>query len=117
MTTITNLNDLFLDMLKDIYYAEKKILKALPKMAKALAKDEPELSQAFKKHEQETVGQVKRLEQVFSIIGKKPAAKKCEAIEGILKEGDELMSEVECKCTLAGGLLAGAQAVEHYEIA
>jgi len=111
-----NLSDLFLDMLRDIYYAEKKILKALPKMAKKLGYDS-DLAVAFEKHRQETEGQVERLEQVFQIIGEKPKAKKCEAIEGISEEADELMSEVKCKDTLEAGLLAGAQAVEHYEIA
>jgi ferritin-like metal-binding protein YciE len=116
MLAIVNLSDLFSDMLKDIYYAEKKILKALPKMAKKLGKDS-ELAAAFEKHRQETEGQVERLEQVFQIIGEKPKAKKCMAVEGITEEADELMSEVKCKETLEAGLLAGAQAVEHYEIA
>jgi len=116
MPVIADLNDLFADMLKDIYYAEKKILKTLPKLAKAVGKDSP-LAAAFEKHRQETEGQVKRLEQVFGIIDQKPKAKKCDAIEGILKEGDALIKEVDCKATLRAGLLAGAQAVEHYEIA
>ncbi len=116
MPAVKNLSDLFLEMLKDIYYAEKKILKALPKMAKAVGKD-TDLAQAFEKHREQTVGQIERLEQVFEIIGKKPKAKKCEAIEGLSKEADELMEEVDCNATLQAGLLAGAQAVEHYEIA
>jgi ferritin-like metal-binding protein YciE len=116
MTAIINLSDLFSDMLKDVYYAEKKILKALPKMAKKLGKDS-QLAEAFEKHFHETEGQVERLEQVFQIIGEKPKAKKCEALEGLNAEAEELMSEVKCKATLEAGLLAGAQAVEHYEIA
>ncbi len=116
MPAISDLNDLFADMLKDIYYAEKKILKTLPKLAKAVGKDSP-LAAAFEKHREETEGQVKRLEQVFGIIDQKPKAKKRDAIEGILKEGDTLMKEVDCKATMRAGLLAGAQAVEHYEIA
>jgi ferritin-like metal-binding protein YciE len=116
MPKIINLSDLFSDMLKDIYYAEKKILKALPKMAKSLEKGS-KLAAAFEKHRQETEGQVERLEQVFDIIGEKPKAKKCEAIEGLTKEADELMENVECNATLEAGLLAGGQAVEHYEIA
>jgi ferritin-like metal-binding protein YciE len=117
MPAIADLNDLFTDMLKDIYYAEKKILKTLPKLAKAVKKDTPELAEAFEKHHEETEGQVERLEKVFQVIGKKASAKKCDAIEGILEEGEELMKNAECKCTLAAGLLAGAQAVEHYEMA
>jgi ferritin-like metal-binding protein YciE len=114
--SIENLNDLYVDMLKDIYYAEKQILKALPKMAKKLGKDS-KLAAAFEKHYQETEGQVERLEQVFALLDMKAKGKKCEAIEGILAEGDELMKEVDCKATLEAGLAAGAQAVEHYEMA
>ncbi len=116
MPSVTTLNDLFVDMLKDIYYAEKKILKALPKMAKAIDKDF-QLAAAFEKHREETEGQVQRLEQVFEIVGEKPKAKKCEAMEGLAKEADELIDEVDCEATLEAGLLAGAQAVEHYEMA
>jgi ferritin-like metal-binding protein YciE len=116
MPAVINLSDLFVEMLKDIYYAEKKILKALPKMAKSLDKGSS-LAAAFEKHREQTVGQVERLEEVFKIIGKPAKAKKCEAIEGLSKEADELMEEVECNSTLEAGLLAGAQAVEHYEIA
>lgn len=116
MATVTTLNDLFIDMLKDIYFAEKKILKALPKMAKSLEKGS-ELAAAFEKHRAETEGQVERIERVFEIFGEKPKAKKCEALEGLSAEADELMSDVDCAATLEAGLLAGAQAVEHYEIA
>jgi ferritin-like metal-binding protein YciE len=108
------LSDLFHDTLKDIYYAEKKILTALPKMAKAAQSSE--LKAAFKKHEGETRGQVNRLEQVFKIIGAKPQAKKCEAINGITDEGKEIMTEYKGSPALDSGLLAAAQAVEHYEI-
>ncbi len=113
--TIETLNDLFLDLLKDIYYAENKILKALPKMAKHA--DSPKLIEAFETHYEETLGQVDRLKQVFKEIGEKPAGKKCPAIEGLTEEADELMKEVEDAATLDAGLLAGAQAVEHYEMA
>ena len=116
MTTVTNLSELFVDMLKDIYYAEKKILKALPKMEKAVGKDS-KLATAFNKHFHETEGQVQRLEQVFELIGEKPKGKTCAAIEGLTEEAEELMKEVDCQATLEAGLLAGAQAVEHYEIA
>jgi ferritin-like metal-binding protein YciE len=109
-----NLNDLFLDTLKDIYYAEKQILKALPKMAKAAHSDE--LRTAFEKHHGETEGQVERLEKVFELIDKPPRAKTCDAIQGILDEGKEIMDEYKGSEALDAGMLAAAQAVEHYEI-
>ena len=109
-----DLNDLFLDTLKDIYYAEKHILKALPKMAKAANSEE--LSAAFEKHYDETEGQVTRLEQIFELLGKPARGKKCDAIEGILDEGKEIMDEYADTAALDAGLLAAAQAVEHYEI-
>jgi ferritin-like metal-binding protein YciE len=108
------LADLFLDTLKDIYFAEKKILSALPKMAKAARS--PALKAAFEKHEQETDGQVARLEQVFESIDQSPKGKTCDAIMGILDEGKEVMDEYKGKPALDAGLLASAQAVEHYEI-
>ncbi|OYU92280.1 MAG: hypothetical protein CFE29_01470 [Bradyrhizobiaceae bacterium PARB1] len=108
------LSDLFHDTLKDVYFAEKKILATLPKMAKAA--QSPELSAAFVKHHKETTVQIKRLERVFKIFGKKPTAKKCEAIMGITKEGAEIMSEYKGMPALDAGLAASAQAVEHYEI-
>ena len=108
------LDELFHDTLKDIYFAEKKLTTALPKMAKAA--QSPDLKAAFSKHAKETQGQVKRLEQVFSIIGKKPQGKKCEAIMGLAKEGDEVAKDYKGSPALDAGLLAAAQAVEHYEI-
>ncbi len=108
------LNDLFHDTLKDIYYAEQKILKALPKMAKATRSSE--LQAAFQKHHEETEGQVARLEKVFQLINQPAKAKKCDAIEGLLKEGAEIMDEYKDSPALDAGLLAAAQAVEHYEI-
>ncbi|MBN9041163.1 MAG: hypothetical protein BGP05_06435 [Rhizobiales bacterium 62-47] len=108
------LNDLFLDTLKDIYYAEKHILKALPKMAKAANSDK--LRAAFEKHHDETEGQVERLEQIFELLGKPARGKTCDAIEGILNEGKEIMEEYKGCESLDAGLLAAAQAVEHYEI-
>jgi ferritin-like metal-binding protein YciE len=108
------LADLFHDTLKDIYFAEKKILTALPKMAKAAQNDD--LAAAFEKHEGETQGQVERLEQVFEEIGEKPQGKTCDAIMGILDEGKEIMDEYKGSPALDAGLLAAAQAVEHYEI-
>ena len=109
------LSDLFEDGLKDIYYAEKKILVALPKMAKAAESEE--VAAAFEKHRTETEQQVKRLEQVFEILEQAPKGKKCPGIEGILEEGKEIMEEFKGMPALDAGLVAGAQAVEHYEIA
>ncbi|MFN3318401.1 MAG: ferritin-like domain-containing protein [Allorhizobium sp.] len=108
------LEDLFHETLKDIYYAERKILKALPKMARG-AQDE-KLKAAFLQHKEETEGQVERLQQVFEIIGKRPRAKTCPAIDGIVEEGEEIMEEFKGSPALDAGLLAAAQAVEHYEI-
>ncbi len=108
------LDDLFHDTLKDIYFAEKKILTALPKMAKAAKSNE--LRSAFEKHRSETEGQVDRLEQIFEMIGKKAQGKTCDAIVGIISEGQEIMKEYKASPALDPGLLAGAQAVEHYEI-
>ena len=108
------LDDLFHDTLRDIYYAEKQILSALPKMANGAAS--AELKAAFEKHRVETEGQVERLEQVFGIIGKAPRGKKCEAIEGILAEGEEILKDFKGTSALDAGLISSAQAVEHYEI-
>ena len=108
------LDDLFHDTLKDIYFAEKKILSTLPKMAKAAQNGE--LKAAFEKHRGETEGQVERLEQVFALIEKKPQGKKCAAIIGITDEGAEIIQEYKGSPALDAGLLAAAQAVEHYEI-
>ena len=109
-----NLNDLFLDTLKDIYYAEKQILKALPKMAKAAHSGQ--LRAAFEKHRGETEGQVERLERVFELIDKPARGKTCEAIQGLLDEGKEIMEEYKGTEALDAGMVAAAQAVEHYEI-
>lgn len=108
------LDNLFHDTLKDIYYAERKILKSLPKMARAA--QAPELKAAFEKHRDQTEGQIERLQQVFEIIGKAARGKTCDAIEGILAEGDEIIEEYKDSPALDAGLLAAAQAVEHYEI-
>ncbi|ABQ36934.1 MULTISPECIES: ferritin-like domain-containing protein [Bradyrhizobium] len=109
-----DLNELFLDTLKDIYYAEKQILKTLPKMAKAAQSEK--LSAAFEKHQEETEGQIERLEQIFELLGKPARGKKCDAIEGIIDEGKEIMDEYKGTSALDAGLLAAAQAVEHYEM-
>ena len=108
------LSDLFYDTLKDIYFAERQILKNLPKMAKTANSEE--LTQAFLTHRDETEGQGERLQQVFEIFGKRAQAKTCEAIKGILEEGEEIMDEYKGSTALDAGLLAAGQAVEHYEI-
>ena len=108
------LEDLFLDTLKDIYYAERKILKALPKMKRAAQAEE--LKSAFEKHHQETEGQIERLQQVFELLGKRAQGKTCDAIEGIIAEGEEIMDEFKDTAALDAGLISAAQAVEHYEI-
>ncbi len=109
------LDDLFLDTLKDIYYAEKQIVKTLPKMAKAA--QSPDLKAGFEKHLQETEGHVERLEQIFDIIGAPARGKTCEAILGIIEEGKSIMEEFKDTPALDAGLVSAAQAVEHYEIA
>ena len=111
---IENLNDLFVHTLQDIYYAERKIVKAFPKMVKNT--DSPELAKAFETHLTETEGQIQRLEQVFEMCGQKPKASKCPAIDGILEEGEELMSEIKDPDTRDAAMIAAAQALEHYEI-
>jgi ferritin-like metal-binding protein YciE len=109
------LDELFHEGLKDIYFAEKKILVALPKMAKAAETEE--LAEAFREHEEQTREQVSRLEKVFKLINEKPQAKKCPAIIGIIEEGEDIIEEYEDSPALDAGLLGVAQAVEHYEIA
>jgi ferritin-like metal-binding protein YciE len=114
MTKEKTLEDLFHDTLKDIYYAERKILKALPKMKRAAQSSE--LKEAFDKHKDQTEGQIERLQQVFEIMGKRPQGKTCDAIEGIIAEGEEIMDEYKGTAALDAGLISAAQAVEHYEI-
>ena len=104
------LDELFHDTLKDIYFAEKKILSTLPKMAKATQSEE--LKAAFEKHYTETQGQIERLEKVFAVIEKKPQGKTCAAIVGITDEGAEIMEEYKGSPALDAGLLGAAQAVE-----
>jgi ferritin-like metal-binding protein YciE len=109
------LDSLFYEQLRDIYYAERKILKALKKMARGAESDG--LRQAFEAHREETEGQIDRLQQVFEIIGKRATAKTCPAIDGLIEEGEELLDTYKGNPALDAGLLAAAQAVEHYEIA
>ncbi|HLP19317.1 MAG TPA: ferritin-like domain-containing protein [Chitinophagales bacterium] len=111
----SQLMKLFEDELKDIYWAEKALVKALPKMAKNATS--PELVEALQNHLEETQGQIQRLEQVFEIIEKKAVAKKCEAMEGLLKEGDEIMKDTEKGSMRDAGIISAGQKVEHYEIA
>jgi ferritin-like metal-binding protein YciE len=115
MPATKSLDDLFVNLLKDMYYAEKQILKALPKMAKKA--DSDDLRQAFEHHLKETEGQVERLEQVFALCDIKPSGKTCHAIKGILEEGEEDMKYAKDPDVLDAGMIADAQAVEHYEIA
>jgi len=109
------LEDLFHDTLKDIYYAERKILKALPKMARAASS--PDLKAAFQKHKDETEVHVERLQQVFELMGKRAQGKTCDAIEGIVSEGEEIIESFKGTAAIDAGLISAAQAVEHYEIA
>ena len=108
------LDDLFLETMKDIYHAEKQLLRALPRMAKAAESDE--LRSAFETHRDETETQVERLERVFEIIGKPARGKPCEAMQGLIEEGKEVMQDFKGSDALDAGLLAAAQAAEHYEI-
>jgi ferritin-like metal-binding protein YciE len=109
------LEDLFLDTLKDIYFAEKQILKALPKMAKAA--EDSQLKAGFEEHREQTEGHVERLEQFFEMLGQTPRGKTCEAILGIIEEGKTIMDEYKGTAALDAGLIAAAQVVEHYEMA
>ena len=110
-----SLADLFLDHLKDIYYAERKILTALPKMARGA--QSPELKAAFQTHRDQTEDHVARLQEVFNLIGKPARGKTCPAIDGILEEGEEVLDAYKGMAAIDAGLIAAAQAVEHYEMA
>ncbi len=110
-----SMNDLFLTFLQDMYYAERQILKALPKMAKAAESEE--LKQALMQHRDETQHQVERLQQVFEQIGKRARGQTCEALNGIVEEGEEVIEQFEQGPVRDAGILANAQAVEHYEMA
>ena len=113
-TPIKTLDDLFVHTLQDIYYAENQVLKSLPKMIDKAG--DPALKQAFERHLEETKGQVARLEQVFEQHGQKVKGVTCAAMDGILEEASELMSDVGDKEVLDAAMLSAAQAVEHYEI-
>jgi ferritin-like metal-binding protein YciE len=111
---IKNMDDLFVHTLRDIYYAEKQILTALPEMVEK--SNDPQLKQAFQSHLMETKKQVGRLEQVFRLHGHEPSGVDCPAIDGIIEEADDVAGEVEDKSVLDAALIGAAQAVEHYEM-
>jgi ferritin-like metal-binding protein YciE len=111
---IQNMNDLFVHTLRDIYYAEKQIVKTLPEMIDKAS--DPQLKDGFRSHLRETENHVKRLEQVFQTIGQKAQGVDCPAIDGIIEEAEEVTGEVEDKSVLDAALIAAAQAVEHYEM-
>jgi ferritin-like metal-binding protein YciE len=112
---VKSVNDLLLDELRDIYHAEKQLVKALPKMAKKAKSDE--LRQAFEHHLEETKGQVDRLDQVFEQLNARSSGKRCEAMEGLVEEAKEMMDEITTPEVLDAAMIAAAQKVEHYEIA
>lgn len=109
------LNDLFLDGLKDIFHAEKQILRALPKMARAVNNDE--LRQSLENHREETQGQVERLERIFELLEKRASGKPCQAMQGLVEEGQEILEEYKDSPALDAGVIAANQGIEHYEIA
>ncbi len=111
---IETLNDLFVHTLKDIHYAENKILKALPKMIKAA--DDADLKKALSEHQTETEGQIARIKEVFALLEMKPGAEECDAINGILKEGEGMMQDTAGTAMSDNGVIASGQAVEHYEM-
>ncbi len=113
--SLESLDGLFLDELKDVYNAEKQILKALPRMAKAASSDA--LRQAFTNHLRETEGQVRRLEKIFELLGQTARGKKCKGMEGLLEEGKEIMEEEGAPEVIDAALISAAQRVEHYEMA
>ncbi|GAC1440276.1 MAG: ferritin-like domain-containing protein [Terriglobales bacterium] len=109
------LKELYIDELKDLYSAEKQLVKALPKLAKAATSNE--LRSGFEEHLEQTKGHVQRLEQIFEMLGEKPTGKKCKGMEGLIEEGSELTEEDYEGALLDAGLIGAAQRVEHYEIA
>jgi ferritin-like metal-binding protein YciE len=115
MATTKNLNDLLLTFLQDVYYAERQILKALPKMAKAATNSR--LKEAFVHHREETQGQIERLQKAFEVLGKRARGVTCEAINGLIEETEEVIEEFPEGSVRDAGLAACAQAVEHYEMA
>ncbi len=115
MATTHNLQELFLTTLQDIYNGEKQILRALPKMAKSAST--PELKKAFEHHQQQTENHIERLQKVFELMKKSARGRTCEAVQGLIEEGKEVMTEAKTPEVMDAGLIAAGQAVEHYEIA
>jgi ferritin-like metal-binding protein YciE len=115
MPKINNLRDVFVEQLKDLYNAEQQLIKALPKMAKAATSSD--LAQGFEEHLEQTKGHANRLEEIFKKLDEKPTGKKCKAMEGLIKEGSETISEDASDAAKDALLIAAAQRVEHYEIA
>ena len=115
MATTKSINELLLSFMQDIYHAERQILKALPKLAKAAQNEK--LQQALMHHREETEGQVERLQRAFEALGKRARGKTCEAINGLIEEGEEVVEEFEAGPVRDAGIVACAQAVEHYEMA
>jgi ferritin-like metal-binding protein YciE len=114
--TGSKFQELFLDEIKDIYWAEKHLVKALPKMSKGATSEV--LAEAIKKHLEETKEQVSRLEEVFAILGEKPQAKKCDAMDGLVKEAESILEDTEADSMVRdAGIIIASQKVEHYEIA
>jgi ferritin-like metal-binding protein YciE len=114
MAKVTTMEELFLDEIRDLYDAERQLVKALPEMADAASSDE--LRNAFQNHFEQTVNQVKRLERIFEVLGEKPTGKKCAAMTGLIKEGNEMVRASDETAVRDAGLIAAAQKVEHYEI-
>jgi ferritin-like metal-binding protein YciE len=112
---MSTLEDLYTDLLKDLYSAEKQLVKALPKLAKNA--QSPDLQKAFQAHLKQTEGHVERIERIFSDLGGSPRGKKCVGMEGLIEEGNELLQEDAEPDVLDAGMIAAAQKVEHYEIA
>ncbi len=115
MAKLKSLEELFIEQIRDLYHAEHQLIKALPKMARAAST--PELKQGFEEHLEQTRGHAERLEQIFSQLGIKARGKRCEAMEGLVAEGQELIAEEADPAVKDAGLIAAAQKVEHYEIA
>ena len=113
--SVKTLNDLFVETLKDLYYVEKKLMKTLPKLAEKATS--PELKQAMEEHLEETETHVQRLEQIFELLDQRASAKTCEALEGLIREADEVTGEIDDEQTMDAALISSAQTVEHYEIA
>jgi ferritin-like metal-binding protein YciE len=112
---LDSLRTLWIEEMRDLYNAEKQLVKALPKMAKRASSDE--LKEAFESHLEETQTHVERLEEIFQRLGKKPSGKTCKAMEGLVEEGSEMMSEEGPDSVIDAGIIAAAQRVEHYEMA